>query len=524
MVAMTQSEKRWCWIAGGALILLTTLPYLVGYQSQTAEMRFSGFVIGVEDGNSYIAKMLSGASGEWLFRSPYSAEPQGGVIAFLPYILLGKLAAGEALHTQLVGLFHLARWGGIVALVFSLYRFISLFVGSVWWRRWVVSLSLVGGGLGWLLLLLGQSDWLGSMPLGVYSPETFGFLALLTFPHLIWARALLLFGLTAYLQSQDQARQAWISGMTFALLALIQPLSVLAGYAAIAGHQVYLLRLRWIETRKFTWSQWMTSGLKVLLVSSPMVLYLVLAFSGDPYLEAWTSQNRILSPHPLHYLLAYGMVIGFSVWGLIDVLKNERQQAGLIAAWVLLFPLLAYWPHNLQRRFPEGIWVALLVAAALALRGLRSLGRPLALAILILALPTSVILWVGALQSANVASHPIFVPLEEINGFQWLRENASANSVVLTPYEVGNALPAWAPVHVVIGHGPESVGLNQLEPFVNAFFQGQYSSEIESMLEQASVEYIWFESGVEPSSEIMSQLGLQLEFEQSGLQIYTVNK
>jgi hypothetical protein len=254
MVDMTHSEKRWCLVFGAALILLTTIPYLMGYQSQTPEMKFSGFVIGVEDGNSYIAKMLSGSSGEWLFRSPYSAEPQQGVLAFLPYTLLGKLAAGEALHTQLIGLFHLARWGGILTLVFSLYNFASVFIEAGWWRRWVVALGMLGGGLGWLLLLAGRSEWLGSMPLGVYSPETFGFIALLTFPHLIWARALLLFGLTAYLHSQDRPDRAWVSGITFALLALIQPLSVLAGYAAIAGHQIYMLVRQWIEARKLAWS------------------------------------------------------------------------------------------------------------------------------------------------------------------------------------------------------------------------------------------------------------------------------
>jgi hypothetical protein len=524
MVVMTDKEKRWCWLVGAALIVLTTLPYLAGYQSQTPEMQFSGFVIGVEDGNSYIAKMLSGSSGAWLFRSPYSAEPQEGVLAFLPYILLGKLAAGEALHAQLVGLFHLARWGGMLALVFSLYSFVSSFVDSLWWRRWVVGLSLVGGGLGWLLLLLGRSDWLDSMPLGFYSPETFGFLALLTFPHLIWARVLLLFGLTVYLQSQDLPQRAWVSGSVFALLALIQPLTVLAGYAAISGHQVFLLIQQWIETRKIVWSGWMTSGLKVLLVSSPVVIYLALAFTGDPYLVAWTAQNRILSPHPLHYLLAYGAVIGFSVYGAMFVIKDRRPRAGLIAAWIFLFPLLAYWPHNLQRRFPDGIWVALLIAAAIGLREIRPNGRRIALVILLLSLPTSGILWAGAVHTAAAAAPPAFVPDSEIESFVWLRENAPVNAIVLTPYEAGNALPAWAPVHVVIGHGPESVGLDQLRPLVDAFYQGRFSPQIKAMLERYGVVSIWYPPGIRPTQAIESELGLELVFSQSGVQIYAVHE
>jgi len=79
---------------------VTMLPYLLGYASQGDAWRFTGFVFGVEDGNSYIAKMLSGSAGAWLFRTPYTPEAQRGVLAFLPYILLGKLASPPGLHEQ----------------------------------------------------------------------------------------------------------------------------------------------------------------------------------------------------------------------------------------------------------------------------------------------------------------------------------------------------------------------------------------------------------------------------------------
>jgi uncharacterized membrane protein len=42
--------------------------------------------------------------------------------------------------------------------------------------------------------------------------------------------------------------------------------------------------------------------------------------------------------------------------------------------------------------------------------------------------------------------------------------------VVLASYATSNALPAWAPMRVVVGHGPESVGLEELRPAVEAFF------------------------------------------------------
>ncbi len=223
-----------------ALALVTTLPFLLAYERQGTDLRFTGSLFAVEDGNSYIAKMLRGAEGDWLFRSPYTAVEQAGVPAFLGYLLLGKLASGQGSHEQLVALFQLARILAIPLMVFATYRFVSRFVVEVRWRRWATILAIAGGGLGWLVLLSGSSSWLGSQPLELYSPETFGFLAALTFPHLLLARAFLLLGLDAYLESAAQPRAAWSAAGWLVLLTVMQPLSIVAATAAIGAHQVLL--------------------------------------------------------------------------------------------------------------------------------------------------------------------------------------------------------------------------------------------------------------------------------------------
>ncbi|MBI4769225.1 MAG: hypothetical protein HY784_02125 [Chloroflexi bacterium] len=160
-------------------MLLTLLPYLQGFARQTAAWRFSGFVFGVEDGNSYIAKMLQGHAGAWLYRLPYSSEPQRGALIHPYYLLLGKLAVGPgALHGQLLALFQLARLGSGFVMLLATYRFLAEFLPAVGARRIGLLLAALGGGLGWLLALLGREGWLGSLPLDFYSPETFGFLTL----------------------------------------------------------------------------------------------------------------------------------------------------------------------------------------------------------------------------------------------------------------------------------------------------------------------------------------------------------
>ena len=67
---VNRDERRWVLGLGVILLTLTSIPYLLGYFSAGTGWVFTGFIFGVEDGNSYIAKMLSGATGNWLFRTP----------------------------------------------------------------------------------------------------------------------------------------------------------------------------------------------------------------------------------------------------------------------------------------------------------------------------------------------------------------------------------------------------------------------------------------------------------------------
>ena len=182
------NEKKWLIIFSFFLILITSLPYIFGFElAKTNNSQFSGFIFGVEDGNSYIAKMLLGQKGDWLFRTPYTAYEQKGFLAFLPYILLGKLASSPENHVQFVILFHLFRCLGIIFLIFELNYFIKLFLPSVQLQRTALLISCIGGGLGWISIIANKS-----IPLEFYSPESFGFLSLFGLPHLCFSRGLMI--------------------------------------------------------------------------------------------------------------------------------------------------------------------------------------------------------------------------------------------------------------------------------------------------------------------------------------------
>jgi len=493
---MTSRERNWCLAYAFFLVVVTTLPYILGYAVQGDEWHFTGFLFGVEDGNSYIAKMLLGSQGAWLFRTPYTGLQQRGVVAFLPYLLLGKIAAGVELHQQLVALYHLLRVIATPLAVIANYQFISLFVRSERWRRWATVLATAGGGLGWLLVILGKSPLLGSLPLDFYSPETFGFLAFFGLPHLVLARALMLIGLVNYLRSPESARRGWIAGVCFLGLTLVQPLAVISAFAVIAIHQVILFGVLLIRRRWRSWLLWFGAALRAIVIPSPMIIYLAIAFLRDPFLQVWTTQNRILSPHPVHYAVGYGLLALPALFGGWRLVREGDDRALLLVTWVLAFPVLAYAPHNLQRRLPDGVWVALVTLSAVGFAVWRlkktRLNRWIGWAVLILALPSSLMLVAGGFGVALTPNEPSFRSADEIKAIQWLSDEVEPGSLVMAAFESGNVLPAWAPVRVVIGHGPESADLQTMSSIVGGFYDDEMSDEERiDFIHDKDIGYVW---------------------------------
>ncbi len=541
LISSTPSSERW-WVLGFAVVVMviTSLPYLFGFATEGDNWRFTGFVFGVEDGNSYIAKMMAGAAGDWLFRTPYTAFPQRGVIAFLPYILLGKLTSPTDQHLQLVVLYHLFRFGAGILATSATYDFLSIFIGDIRLRRFGLALAILGAGLGWILVLIGKPNWLDAIPLEFYSPESFGFLSLFGLPHLSMARALLLWGIVSYLRDEKFKKPSFKlpglkTGILLLLLGFFQPLTVVVAWTVLAAHLAILAIWQIWKERIFeplSWNAWLLfarEGIASFLISSPIVVYTYAKFRSDPFLKLWTAQNLITSPHPGHYLLAYGLLIPFAIGGARYLIKKIPHIGWLPIGWTVLLPFLAYAPYNLQRRLPEGVWVALVVLAIKGLEGWKA-GRlegskkevlpgtfahlkegrlrgwkklisakgqslnfyPIALPLL-LSFPSTVILLVGGLQAVEQSGLPVYRPMEEVRAFQFLAEYAHPKDVILTSYDTGNALPAWAPLRVVIGHGPESIALDDLRPKVKDFYSvSTPDGERRNLLEWANVRYVFW--------------------------------
>lgn len=503
---------EWIWVAGwsiGILILLS-LPYLYGMYLSTPEKQFGGFVLGIEDGNSYLGKMRLGASGKWSFHIFYTSEPHADAYIFLFHILLGKVARVSGLSLILV--YHLARlfFGGF--LLITIYYFIAFFTSLVSIRRLVFLMVTLGSGLGWLILSLGVVERLG-LPLDFYSPEAFSFLILFGLPHLALAESLLLWSFLFVLVAWER-QKFWFA--VYAGLALLGMTLVAAFYIIIAGAVIATALIvrsfqRW-SPRSLSAVQLIHKGwteLKLatvaLLFAFPYCLYNVYIFSTNTVFRAWASQNNITSPSPLQYSLAFGLLAVLAIFGGWQAWQSKSSQSSFLISWCLIVPILIFIPFNLQRRLTLGFQVPLSILAAWGARWLLFERKHLIPQSVSPGWRIGVFIFVALLSLSNffilagtfiqVHQQPltIFHLGTEVAAAEWLGTQTAGDDVVLAAYETGNILPAYSQVRVFVGHGPETVRSGEKRELVQRFFAATTSEAWrKQLLLDYGIEYLYY--------------------------------
>jgi hypothetical protein len=457
-----------------ALLLLTTLPYVLAWAQPAADWRFSGFLIGVEDSQSYIAKMRQGAAGDLGFTLVYTTEqhaPAAGV--YLHYLLPGWLVgrfipeSSPALTPALVLTFHVMRLVAAAVFLWVLYRFISAFVLTAGLRLIAFMLATIGGGFGWLLIPA------GIVPPEFYLPEAFGFLSLWSIPHLLLARAALLGGLLLLMRSAETGRwrPALGAGLCWALMGAIVPFYLAVLYTVLAAW----IALVWLRARALP-ARLLAMAVAAGSLTLPLFAFYLLQFSSNPAMAVWSAQNVLPTPSPLLLLLAYLPLLIPALTALPFVWTSawEKGRLTLLLAWPLAAFLLAYLPINVQRRLLEGVLVPLSILAAIGLVGWAQhgrAGRALAGGALAAACLSSLALWMGGVGAALSPAVPAFRPAAEAAAWVWLNDHAPRNAVALSSFATGNALPAFTHLRPFVGHGPETLGAVDKTALAEALFR-----------------------------------------------------
>ena len=518
--AVSRREWSWAFCASALLVMVASLPYLLGWLLVPEGYHFSGLLINPVDGHSYLAKMGQGAAGAWLFHLPYTATPHEPVLLFLYHILLGHLAPGGN-PVALVWVYHLARmlWGWL--LLVAVYWAAAFFTAEVAQRRYSLLLAGLAGGLGWLI---------GDGP-DLMVPESVTFASLFVNGHFALTSLLILW-LILRLCLAPPRRWLWLVDLLAAIwLALIQPFGILI-VGAVAGvwwllrsvpagrarpdssHDLDEEREGGRKTRPLVlaWLRLLSVGLVVL----PIGLYDVWITRNNPAVAGWMAQNLTPSPPWWQWLTAYGLVGLLALAGLRPARNRSRGPAALLVVWLAVQVGLMALPLALQRRLSTGLHLPLVLLAGIGLwqwllprihgRWRRWLPR----VILVLVLPSNLLLMMAGLSGAWTRNPAVVFTDDQWETLAWLRQQADADTVVLADDEMGTVAPAWGGgARVVYGHPFETLDVEETKAAVDDFYAGRFTpAEQEALLRRYAVDYVLLQTDRYPGLHLPESLDL----------------
>jgi hypothetical protein len=488
-------ERRWLAWVTVSLLLASLVPYLAAWALAPEGTRFTGLLFNPWDGNSYIAKIGQGFSGSWLFRLPYTPEPQSGAYIFLLHLALGHVSRLAGL--PLILSYHLLRLAGGAVMLVGLYVLACRLSDQVGERRLAFLLAAVGSGMGWLMAPLGVET------ADLWVQEAFPVYSLLANAHFPLTIGLMCWIAAAGIVIADPSasggggsKPVWGAVIAISAIALgvIQPF----GLVPVFGGLGVMLAARAIRSRHISWPAvlW-TAGAAVLALPYP--LYMQWAIRTDPILAAWNSQNVTPSPPIWDWIVSYGLLLAMAVPGAIRAVRKRADAGWLLLGWVAVTFVGMYAPLALQRRLSLGLGasVGLLAGVGWWQVARERVGRRRRLLVQRMVVALSALTPAFLLLAASLApmldGSLFYLEDEEWAALLWLRENADADSVVLCAPETGMFVPAWAGQPVVYGHPFETVEAEEREAQVLSFYQGGMDpAEQAQFLAESRVAYVLF--------------------------------
>lgn len=490
-VAGVVSRQEWRWASrwSAVILLLSCLPYLLATWFAPQGWQFAGILVNPLDGHSYLAKMRQGFEGQWLFHLTYTPEPHQGAFIFTFYLALGHLARVTGL--PLIYVFHLARLLGGLGLLLIAFLFIARVTPVPGERRLAFLLLLTSSGLGWLGVAFNL------FPIDLWIPEAFVPYSLYSNPHFVLAMALML---VLFMQATwpagepDQERPSGPAagllrlstflgpGLVSLLLALILPFALLTVWAAMALLLVWL----YLTSRRIPWPH-LWPAASAVLFAAPVIGYDYWVSTTNPVLAGWAAQNITAAPRLLDLVFGYGLVGMLALLGGWMVVRGRPQRGEwLLVIWVATTLVLLYLPFALQRRLINGLHIPLVILAAIGLRRWLAASRrnfqvwrliP-AVVVIVSALGT---LFVWGVPILAARQHPdssdtvalLFMRQEEEAAYEWLRENAGREKVVLASPRVGMFVPGQTGARAFYGHPFETIDAGMKRALVEAFYRGE---------------------------------------------------
>ncbi|MFH1367448.1 MAG: hypothetical protein ABIH38_05735 [Patescibacteria group bacterium] len=506
------NKKEWIFALGIAiiLILVTSLPTLYGYLVKPADKFFPALHSqGPGDYNVYYSYIEQVKQGHLLFSDLYTSESHQPFL-FNPFWLIIGLF-GRFFHLSNILTFQLARIIFIFPFVFALYLITSYFFNEKRLRRYAFLFSIFASGFGGYSIaivkkIMGTGLNLHYYPMDLWVSEANNFLTIFHSPHFMAATTLIIFVLLFLFLSftKNNWRYTFWSGFLGLSLIFFHPFH-LPNIFLVPLVYIVVVSLR---EKKIKWSYVFKLVAFVLLIM-PAVIYQFMLVIYNPIAAGRADQNICLIVDWGIFLISYGFLLPLAFLGLFSRPKEEKYL--FIFIWLFVQLALIFSPLTFQRRLTQGwqipltffsIWGLVMIFRKIGKKwpNINFFANKIYIGVILAFCFCFSQLYVLAENFSLYTDkiyrewpHYVYLDISYKQGFDWLKNNLTANDVILSSTTTGSFIPAFSGLRIYIGHNMETLKWSQKVYEVNQFFSLDLDdSQRREFLEKKNITYIYY--------------------------------
>jgi len=492
-----------------AVVAIVFIPYIWGCFNAPPGMVFMGFPDHPYDQNSYLSRIQQASEGKFFIRRDFTLEEQRPLF-FNPFTwTLGIVARYSSVSPRAV--YYGALLFYALLLLYVIYWFISLFIEHQRERTFAFALCAFSSGLCWAIP---YSRWeilfqkLNLVPIDYWIAETITFETIFSFPQFAATAALMLLGfgfLLRALRGRLVANSIY-GGLALCALSFVHTVDMVTIAVVCAVYCIVAyLRFRSDAARV------VASAAIIALVALPAFLYMLYLFKTEPVFIEW-SKEKFLSPHPLSYIIGYGLVLFLAMPELVWVFKKGSRDDWLPALWVITVAGLLYAPLTFQRRLSMAVHVPLCILAARgtfryvlpALAGMffpaahpdagkkRHVETLVLVLIFLMTTPSNIVKVMSCITDMKTKPLEFYLYEGDVKAMMWMKKNHNEDAAILSTYKSGLYLPAYTGNRAYVGHWSETLNFNEKARLADWFLYAPGAAgEKQEFLKAHGIRYIY---------------------------------
>lgn len=493
----------------GALMLLSSLPYLIAAGSTPSGHVYTWMLHNIDDSAVYLSWMKQVAQGQFFQENRFCIEPQKSVLFNIWFLILGTLSkvTGGPLA------YHVGRLVGVGGLVFAIARLAQSIFNDANHQRLAIVFTCLASGFGYLFGGFSTARGFTGQPIDLFQPEISVFQVSVYSPLFAPALALIVVAVSSWIraESSHSTKDAIAAGIATALLGNIHSYDVLHVMLAVICIRVTSGAIQ----RRFDLHAWLLA-IGAGVIALPTTAWVFYATRVDPLFAARAdTDTRTAAIHWV--LIGFGIALPLAIVAVVNAIKARDLPKLYLAAWFVGALLSSQLPFAFQRKMLMGAQIPL---AMLAVAGLLQIAtkltgdfpKILVGTAVLLALPTNVF-WVQDAMSklpANAGSTQMrpYLTISENDALAWLGTNGKATDAVLVGPDPTSHLrfpgvalmphlsvyvPAIAGLTVFDGHWSETINYGAKITSTVRFFDVSTSDDLRrEILVQNRIRYVLY--------------------------------